>query len=372
MNVAAEWLRSGKSASLDGIELVPLSYPEFESFPISAIGGQATAYVLEDNQNRGWILKKFTPGRDPAIAYIRGIRSLVPQHPGFESGSQRRVLTSKAVGRGFVTPEFSEWIEKTILMPRVIGTDWSALADSVRNGRVILYEEARVAMCRSLVSHVRSLESAWLSHRDLSLTNVFVDPATWNVHLIDWDALYHTSLAMPPNTTSGTQGYAAPFVMTAAGEDSQKSWCIHADRFAMALLCTEFLLLDRGQESTHDGGLFEQRDLYARAGRTVRKALVALLLRFPLVARLLDRALQAESFALCPSPDEWLATPPLTRAVEAPPLPDRDSVMKTFDSYMQALNEPPPAPPLPDIDFSAAIRDILAAQPPADSDEPEN
>jgi serine/threonine protein kinase len=382
VNVAAEWLRSGETASLDGIELIPLAYPEFSNVPISLSRGQATAFVLEDRQNRGWILKKFLPGHEPEITYIGAIRSLVPYEAGFESGSQRRILTSHAVGPGFGTPEFAQWIQQTILMPRVRGIDWLSLADSIRDGTITLGKDVRAAICRSLVSRVRALEDAGLSHRDLSITNVFIDPGTWQVHLIDWDALYHYSLVLPRNTTVGTPGYTAPFVMTSTGEDAYESWCPHADRFAMALLCTEFLMIDRGSEFTHDGGLFEQRDLYARRGPTVRKVLLDLMLRYPGIRRLVERALMAETFSACPSPDEWLAAPPLATVIPAPN-PDRQSVMSRFDWYMQKLKEPrppaPSAPPLPVIDFSAVIRNMLAPCPPtpplpsgADSEEKED
>jgi Protein kinase domain len=372
MNVAAEWLRSGERASLDGIELIPLAYPEFASMPISLERGQATAYVLEDRQSRGWILKKFLPGRDPEITYVRAIRSLVPHEAGFESGSQRRILTARAVGRGFDTPEFTEWIEKTVLMPRVVGMDWLALGDSLRYGTTTLSEEARVAMCRSLVSHVRALESSGISHRDLSITNVFIDPATWTVHVIDWDALYHSSLALPSNTRVGTPGYIAPFVMTTGGEDARKNWCPHADRFSMALLCAEFLMIDRGSDLTHDGGLFEQGELYAGSGPTIRKVLLGLMLRYPAIARLFDRTLRAETFTGCPSPDEWLAAPPLATLIHAPEL-DTEHAMSRFGWYMERLRQtPPPAPPaplLPVIDFSAVIRDLLSPRPPNQTED---
>ncbi len=368
MNIAVEWLHSGEAASLDGIELVPMPHPDLASVPVSIARGQATAYVLEDRQSCGWILKKFSTGRDPELTYIHAIRSLVPQGTGFESGSQRRVLSPRLVGRGFSTPGFIQWIDKTILMPRVGGMDWLGLTDSICAGTITLGEEPRIAMCRRLVGRVRALEHSGVSHRDLSITNVFIDPATWDVHLIDWDALYHPSLALPSNTIVGTAGYTAPFVMTTAGEDAQMSWCPHADRFAMALLCTEFLMLDQGSDLTHDGGLFEQRDLYARRGRTVRKVLTDLTLRYPPIGRLVHRALSAETFSACPSPDEWLAAPPLATPTDAPAL-DREGAMSRFDWYMERLkvqpSPAPPAPPLPVIDFSAVIRAKLASRPPA-------
>ena len=367
MSVAAEWLRSGEVASLDGIDVVILSYPGLPSMPFELKRGQASAFVLKDRQSRNWILRKFSPGRDPEIAYVRAIRNLVPHETGFESGSQRRILTSHAVGRGFATPEFADWIEKTILMPRVGGESWAGLADLVRDSTITLDEDARATICRSLARCVRGLERAGVSHRDLSNTNVFIDPATWNVHFIDWDSLYHPSLILPSNTTAGSLGYTAPFVMTAKGEDAGESWRPHADRFAMALLCTEFLMLHRGSPFTHEGGLFEQHDLYARNGPTVRKMQRDLSSRHPAIGRLFERALQAGTFAACPSPDEWLAASPLAKQIKSPPL-DRQGAMSRFDSYMRKLREPPPpappAPALPVIDFREVIRNTLAPRPP--------
>jgi serine/threonine protein kinase len=383
VNVATEWLRSGETASLDGIDLVPLPYGDGTSLPVSIARGQATAYVLADRQNRGWILKKFLPGRDPELAYVRAIRGLVPLEGGFESGSQRRVLTPQGVGRGFGTPEFNEWIDKTILMPRVSGMDWLALGDAIRSGTITLSDDARFALCRNLVRRVRALDNRGLAHRDLSITNVFIDPATWDVHLIDWDALYHGTLAFPANTNVGTPGYIAPFVNTAAGEDARKNWCEFADRFAMALLCAEFLVLGRDSDSTHDGGLFEQSDLYSRRGPTLRKVRAGLIFRYATISRLVDRAFEAKTFAACPSPDEWLAAPPLAKAIEPPLDPGRQSVIAILDSQLARVSQPPaqvppppPAPPFPEIDFSAVIRNLLthgrASAPPANGEPAED
>jgi hypothetical protein len=335
LKVATEWLRSGKAATLHGIELTPMPHPASARSPLVIIRAQSASYFLKDAEDRSWILKKFVHGRSPEPSYIRAIRSLVPHEKGFESGVQRRVLTWQNVGRGFGGWELAEWIENTILMPRLSGLEWLHLVDSLREGTTSIGEETRTAVCKSLVQRVRTLEHAGVSHRDLSTTHVFIEPATWEVHFIDWDALYHDSLCMPANLHAGTSGYIATFVQ----DDARSTWCAQADRFAIAILCTELLLLRRGSQIFNEGSMFEQRDLSARSGDTVEAAKAKLTGRYPRVGRLLTRAMRARSFGECPSPEEWLATPPLCQAINAPALRDQMAFMGEFDRYVQQLQK---------------------------------
>lgn len=345
-----EWLLSHKAALLDGIVLTLIPHPLLRNAPLSVARGQAWAYFLTDGSKQPWILKKFLPGREPDVVYIRAIRSLVPASLGFESGHQRRVLSKSSVGKGYQPPGFADWIENTILMPRIGGSDWLTLADAVRSGNDTLTLEQRIAMCTSLVRRVQELEAHGISHRDLSLTNVFVDPSTWEIHFIDWDALYHASLAMPDNTTIGTGGYTSPIAKTSAGEDAARTWCPHADRFAMAILCAEFLLIERGSVLANDGGMCEQAELYARRGPGLDAMLVALTWRFAPVARLAQRALAAKSFDECPSPAEWLACATFAQAIPAPSLREVEDFTLKLDRYIQKLQQPrPPARPAPSL-----------------------
>lgn len=348
-----QWLHSGQSASLEGINLTMIPHPYLRHVPLSIERGQALAYFLEDGSGRSWILKKFVPGKQPDGSYIRAIRSLVPASAGFESGSQRRVLSRGSVGPNYQPRGFAEWVENTILMPRIGGSDWLTVSDAVRNGAETLTTEQRVAMCTSLVRRVQDLEASGLSHRDLSITNVFVDPSTWEIHFIDWDSLYHAALSMQPNTTFGTGGYTSPVVMTSGGEDPARTWCPRADRFAMAILCVEFLTVKRGCVLANDGGLFEQREIYARGGAGIQSIYVSLTGRFAPVGRLFQRALAAKGFDECPSPGEWLASPSLSAPIPAPSLRDVADFTARFDRYIQQLQAPRPpqraAPPLSDL-----------------------
>jgi serine/threonine protein kinase len=348
-----EWLHSRNAASLDGIDLTMIPHPFLRNAPLSIERGQALAYFLTDGSGRPWILKKFVPGKQPDGSYIRAIRSLVPATIGFDSGSQRRVLSKTSVGKGYQPSGFGEWLENTILMPRIGGSDWLTVADAVRNGDETLTIEQRIAMCTSLVHRVQELEANGLSHRDLSVTNVFIDPSTWEIHFIDWDSLYHASLSMQLNTIFGTGGYTSPVVMTPAGENAARTWCPRADRFAMAILCVEFLMVERGCTLANDGGLFEQSEIYARGGPGIQSILTALTGRFAPVGRLLHRALAAASFDTCPSPAEWLACATLAAPIPAPSLRDVGDFTSQFDRYIQKLQQPRapqrPAPPLSDL-----------------------
>ena len=229
-DVAQTWLKSKRCASIEGINLSPQENSFLPGNPLVVARGQAQAFYLHDESKRVWILKKFLPGRNPDAHYVKAIHALIPQHEGFESGYQRKVLSRASVAASSLpSADFPSWIENTILMPLVRGSDWANVADKVRAGKINLTSEQRLLLCRNLSEKVSILERSNVSHRDLSSTNVFVDTNTWNLHLIDWDSIFHSSLTFPPNTTFGTNGYVAPFVRVNGSEDPHISWTCGAD-----------------------------------------------------------------------------------------------------------------------------------------------
>jgi hypothetical protein len=74
----------------------------------------------------------------------------------------------------------------------------------------------------------------------------------------------------------------------------------------MAILNAEFLSMDAGTPFKHDGGMFEQDELYKRGGPETTRLVNNLQKNFPGAATLLEQALQAQGFDDCPSPAEWL------------------------------------------------------------------
>ncbi len=347
-DVAQIWMLRQMRVSIAGIALLPQENIYLKGTPLVLARGQAQAFYLHDATGMAWILKKFLPGRNPDARYIQAIRALIPQHAGFESGYQRRVLDQASVaGSALPTPEFESWVENTILMPLVGESDWAYIADKVRDGTITLSPEQRLLMCRNLSEKVRVLESSNLSHRDLSSTNIFIDAKTWDVHLIDWDSIYHASLTIPANTTFGTNGYVAPFVRTGGAENPRATWMRGADRFSMAVLNVEFLSVEQNSPVTGDGGLLDQDEIYNRRGSGINNIADSLRRNFPSALGLFERALQANDFDDCPTPDEWMR---LGAGVTAPSLKDIYDPRPDFQKFVHELQKATsPRRPAPDL-----------------------
>ncbi len=362
------WLLSKKSVSIEGIDLLPQENIFLRGNPLVVARGQAQAFYLNDAGRRVWILKKFLPGRNPDVQYIKAIQALIPQQVGFESGYQRRVLSQASVAAASSpSADFPPWVENTILMPLVQGSDWAYIADQVRAGKLSLTTDQRLWMCKSLSERIRTLEAHGLSHRDLSSTNIFVDTKSWAIHLIDWDSLYHHDLTLPRNTTFGTNGYVAPFVKVNGTENPATTWTVGADRFSTAVLNVEFLSVERSSPVTGDGGLLDQDEIYNLGGSGLDKIKGKLRRNFPQALGLFDRVMRASGFHECPSPEEWIA---LCEGVSAPSLKDVYDPQPDFLKFIQQLQVPPrpliAAPKLSDIETpDLKASDFQAHQKPA-------
>jgi hypothetical protein len=300
-----DWLMSGRAAVVDGLALRPQPHSHSAHMVLATSKGQAAVYYLRDNGQGEWMLKKFHPGRAPDAANVLAVQSLVPRESGFEAAFLRRCLRGSMLLRtGYAPPEFIDWINGTLLMPRIIAADWSEVVGNVRDGQTDLSLGDRVTLAENLCAKVEVLERAELAHRDLSATNVMAD-ASHGIHLIDWDSLYAPSLRMPANTTAGTDGYTAPFVRD-GNDDPAATWTIGGDRFALAVLILEAFAAAPGCPLTGDGGgLLEQSQLNTRGGPGIRDALDTAARHTSVVEPLFMRALHARAALDCPSPREW-------------------------------------------------------------------
>jgi len=307
IDIVEVWLNSGQYAEIAGQRLRPIESKLLKGTPLATVRGQAQAFYLRDDNSIDWILKKFSPGKIPDSSYINAIQPLIPRRPGFQSGYLRKIFKQADVQpSGFYSDDFASWIENTVLMARVKCDDWAGLADNIRSGLVVIGKDERLLFCKSLSEHISELEHYQMAHRDLSSTNVFVSRQNVFVHLIDWECIHHPTLTMPINTVFGSEGYIAPFVKRSGQPDAQATWRERADRFSMALLNVEFLCMQVGSPVQHDGGIFDQSDLYNRGGRTIDEAVRHLRQNFPDVVDLFERNIQAQDFDDCPAPDEWL------------------------------------------------------------------
>ncbi|MFY9620637.1 MAG: serine/threonine-protein kinase [Pyrinomonadaceae bacterium] len=303
VDIVQSWLSSRRYAVLEGIAFIPRAVDDMSPLPLATKGEQGTAYYLTDENGRGWVLKKFFPEAQPDPAYSSAVQLLIPGRPGFESGFERQVLESSSVSSSaYADPEFQAWIDGAVLMPQVMSTTWADLAASIRDGANLSRVE-RLLLCQKLSEKIGWLESVGLAHRDLSSTNVLIDGLNIEVHLIDWDSLYHPTLAMPSNAGCGTKGYIAPFVRVGS-EAAQSTWLENSDRFALAILNVE--LLSMAAKVPPAGELIGQDDIYLRSGKGLRAVRDSLRHTFVRAVELMDAAIAARSFVECPNPSDWV------------------------------------------------------------------
>ena len=304
------WLQSKRNAIICLISLKPIEHSSRKGKPLSSRKGQAEAFFLIDDKGNWWILKKFHNARNLEHKYLTRVGSLLPKHDGFTCGTQRYVLSRGSLCKTlgcFYSKDLDYWLDGSVLMPRVAGLDWSALAGKIRKGGIKPSELQRLTICKNLTSLVELLETRQCCHRDLSSGNIFIDENTWEVYLIDFDSFYHPSLRMPQFTTCGTPGYTSHLACNNDKFDPGKTWCQHVDRFALALLNAEFLLLGPQSKATEEGGIFDQDELRKQKGPGIKSVVASLKSRYPQAAQLLQAAIQSTSFSDCPAPKDWLS-----------------------------------------------------------------
>lgn len=322
----AEWLKSGQYAKFNGIELVPMEHPVLKNIPLSVQKGQAESFCLKGKDGSRWILKKFFQAKSLSRKYLNSVTKVLPGDEAFIAGTKRIVLSSSKLSKGsnfFYSTNLSKFASGAILMPRIIGTDWAGIADDIRSGKLKLSTSDRGRISLNLAETVNSLEKRNCSHRDLSSGNVFIDPSTWKVYLIDFDSMYHPSLEMPKGTTCGTDGYIPKYAWWAGDLASDSSWCRFSDRFSLGLLISEFLVIGKKSPLTSEGGIFDQSELKRGTGPGIDRISLMLKKACPSVHNLLMKTIQSSNYSSCPSPSDWIkALSSIGSSVHLPKLND--------------------------------------------------
>lgn len=306
INVVQAWLIADQHAVLESIALWPRCKPGSAGEVLMEESDEAYVYHLLDDSEQGWVLKKFRTGWEPHPVYAAAIQSLVPEISGFESGFKRKLLSGSSVSTSAYCEEaFCAWIDGAVLMPEVVAPTWAELTDAVSNGSRTLSTVERFFLCEKLSEKIDCLESVGLAHRNLSSSNVMIDPMNIEVHLIDWDDLYSVTLPEELDQPCGTAGYIAPFVRLSAATNSTSSWRLGADRFGLAVLSAELLVTKAGSRR-FGSGLLDQKEIYQRFGQTLEDVRHGLQHSYAAAGELLDAALNARSFAECPTPRDWI------------------------------------------------------------------
>jgi len=374
-DVVDKWLRNRRAAVLNQVKMRPLEHTAMPGTVLSIQKGQAEAFPLKADDGSEWILKKFYQARLPDRTYLETIGNILPQHNGLQAGTARRVLAAGDLVKSsgcHHSSQLAQWLDGTVLMPRISGIDWAMLADEIRDGNLNLGPEHRLLLCRNLAELIVVLEQHKIAHRDLSCGNVFIETNSWNVCLIDFDSLYHPNLSIPAGTTCGTIGYAAPFAWDSRQLDPTLTWCPCADRYALAILCTEFLALDAGSPLTAEGGMFDQDQLCRRKGTGVSHAISRLESDYPAAASLFERAIKSKGHTDCPTPELWLNISGGMGAAASPPeLDELENVVPDFFENVLRKQRPAaplwPAPSLDEMPFDSSARPAVPVGPLAPS-----
>jgi len=325
-DIVNEWLGSDQTVRLCGLDLKPIPHSVFYDRVLCIVKGQASVYFLRDQRHRNsWLLKVFNPGRRPTDDYLNAVSQHLPGPAAFFTCTQRRILTEDHLdlkSSNYRNAAIARLIDGAVMMPKVPGATWASMADDLRDGTQQLPPARRLQMSLNLARSVSALEAGQCSHRDLSATNVFFDQDD-RAYLIDWDCLYHPKLSFQSNTTVGTMGYIASFLKVTEGHaDGARSWCEYADRFALAVLIAEILLVGPETASPNeDGSLFSQAQIDALDHEFVQDQIKQLRQLSKSCASLVEQTFNSTSFTQCPSPDDWISALKYTsrnlRAVKA-------------------------------------------------------
>ncbi len=307
--IIEKWLTSKKYCLIGQKRIKPVEHNCLKGKPLSSQKGQAEAFFLIDDKGNWLVLKKFHSGLTPDYNYLINVGLLLPKDPGFICGTESQILSKENIVRTkdcYYSKDLDLWLDKTIIMPKISGYDWTVVSDDIRDGNINLNISQRITLCRNLTKLVKLLEADQCCHRDLSCGNVFINTQSCDVSLIDFGSFYHPSITMPGVTTCGTEGYTAGYMWNKNGKlDASKTWCPNADRFALSLLNVEFLTVSNGTGATGEGGIFDQDELRKHSGPGLKKIIDNLKSRYPSAAQLLEKTINSQSCQECPSPDEW-------------------------------------------------------------------
>jgi len=301
------WLASGDCAVVHNVSLRPLALPRVSTLPVAYTGAQGSSYELADDNRNKWILKKFFSAMEPEAGFVTAVQPLIPRRSGFEAGFERAIVSGAGVSHSPVqNVDLRSWITGTVLMPYIETRSWADVIRLIRDGSRVLSRIEKLILLRRMSEAVGWLESASLAHRDLSSANVLVDIINVNVHLIDWDNIFHPSLNLQSNAVIGSNGYLAPFVRRNGVADVETTWNENADRFALAALNAELLTVNANSRQHPEGGLLDQAEIFNRSGATIVEMKTRLRQMLPAATSLFDAALYANNFRECPGPADWL------------------------------------------------------------------
>lgn len=269
-------------------------HPVAKGAPYGQQGRKGTVYQLAGAVGKR-ALKVFVPAfREPALVAVAECIGAYAAIPGL-AACDRTVLT---VRRHRALLQQYDDLTYAVVMPWIAGTTW---AEQMANPNGLTPEQGAAAAA-SLTRLLTDMEERGLAHCDLSGANLLLswEGGTPRAELVDLEEMFAPGLHRPPAPSAGSPGYAHSLAHTGL-------WSREADRFAGAVLLAEVLgwCVPRVRQAAWGESYFDPREMHQDAERS-RLLMDALRERWgENVARLFERAWQADVLRECPTFGEW-------------------------------------------------------------------
>jgi hypothetical protein len=216
--------------------------------------------------------------------------------------------------------------------------------ESLLNEQYTPERKARLALARQLCGTIRVLESSYVAHGDLAMSNVMItDIATGkpNLKLIDFDGFFHPVVPkIPCSRERGGRGFGQDGYRHRAYATMDKDVAVTSDRAAMAALAFELVTLQPSDfDELNRTTVLDQLDI--NAGKPTTSDTI--IRRWPEGWKLVQRAFAATRPEFGPSPSEWyeLVSTHYSPAVTPPPPPaSRNSSRPSFHLRVVELGQP--------------------------------
>jgi hypothetical protein len=293
----------GDSIDYKGSPLFFVQHPGVKEMPcvLREEGKRGTVYQLSNGKEK-WALKVFKKFyRKPhQLEIARKLRPLVDV-VGLRAA--RRAVFEEGHPLVAAHPDLLH----AQMMPWVDGFTWFNVLNvgGPRNGTYLdPSHAARLAHRFSLV--MGEIERRGLAHTDIASGNVIVDVDSIGVELIDLEEMFGPDFPRPARLNAGSAGYGHRALRDPSSEGL---WSAECDRFAVAILAAEMLIVSAPELSAQcdkGGGYFSDDELHTDSPR-YRSALDYLRRECPPVAELFQRAWESPSIATCATAAQWLS-----------------------------------------------------------------
>jgi serine/threonine protein kinase len=318
------------------------AHPAAPHLPFSAEGKRAIVYNVKSSAGAAWALKVFKKKyQTPELLGSAVSLEKLASFPGMLAA--KRSVIAPTDRAAVDCPDLCY----ATLMPWIPGRTWYDLLVSAAQAgqrRMAIYSlDVGLALSRRLLEITEELERIGAAHTDIAPGNVMLELQTGDVQLLDLEDFYLPAAQPPSAQNTGSAGYRHP-----TAEAGKTMWCREGDRYAVAVMAAEFLILSNpglGVLASDTGFFAEDRNSQVGAQRFAL-ARPFLESSAPEFARLFSMAWNSTTLEACPPIAQLRAA--LSRVTAAVSLAAQTSLPGSFTSPQipGVAWDPPGARPL--------------------------